>query len=169
MKLASLPLWPRHALKLDFNVCTLASYHGISTLLNWSWAPQFGQCCLTQTTIRQEAAFNDPTIPTAIQYVQDKVEHPVTSLEKRMTYLRLSQVFSKLQQLVALGRQNGDIILRQGQRNHCLVVDLCLECLPTVSRYQIFKYRRIAKRWSLLAGSSAIILALYPKSIDYFV
>ena len=124
---------------------------------------------LTQTTIRQEAAFNDPTIPTTIQYLQDKVEHPVTSLEKRMAYLRLSQVFSKLQQLVALGPQNGDISLRPGQRNHCLVVDLCLECLPTVSRYQIFKYRRIAKRWSLLAGSSAIILALYPESIDYFV
>jgi len=27
---------------LDSNVCALASYHGISTLLNWSWAPQFG-------------------------------------------------------------------------------------------------------------------------------
>jgi len=54
---------------------------------------------LKQTTTRQEAAFNDPTIPTTIQYLQDNVEHPVTSLEKRMTYLRLSQVFSKLQQI----------------------------------------------------------------------
>src|SRR5688572_30155162 len=124
---------------------------------------------LKQTTVRQEATFKDPTIPSIIQYLQDKVEHPGSPLERRMAYLRLGHVFSELEQLVALGRQNGDIYLRQGQRNHCLVIDLCLESLPSISRDEIINYRRIAKRWSLLAGSTAIILALYPESVDSLV
>ncbi|KAH8746115.1 hypothetical protein F5883DRAFT_438404, partial [Diaporthe sp. PMI_573] len=88
-----------------------------------------------------------------------------TRLLSRLAYVQLVRVIRLLENRVALDRQAGRLHRRSGYRNASIALDIYLKAQETLStsssRRTLIERKRLAKRWSELAGPWPLFLLVY--------
>ncbi|KAH8742899.1 hypothetical protein F5883DRAFT_594913 [Diaporthe sp. PMI_573] len=96
-----------------------------------------------------------------------------TRLLSRLAYVQLVRVIRLLENRVALDRQAGRLHRRSGYRNASIALDIYLKAQETLStsssRRTLIERKRLAKRWSELAGPWPLFLLDYSDEAEEII
>ncbi|KAL8295056.1 hypothetical protein RB601_003574 [Gaeumannomyces tritici] len=138
-----------------------------SVLGRWSFL-------LSQTKLSCEIPSTDRRVITVLRALDQVITAGNgDKLLSRLARVQLVRVLDILEARVAMERQGGHLHRRSGYRNASIVLDIYMsaqaEVFPFVSRRTLTERKRVAKRWSELAGPWPLFLLVYSEEAEEIV
>ncbi|KAH7302927.1 hypothetical protein B0I35DRAFT_447623 [Stachybotrys elegans] len=118
---------------------------------------------LSRTTIPIQCSISDDAILSAFKAVDLAVAE--NGMGSRLAHIRLLSMFESLATIIKRERR-GDML---GRRVMSIIYDRYTNAQDKPNRSYITERNRIAKRWRMLAGPSALLLFLYSDTADLVV
>ncbi|KAH7012540.1 uncharacterized protein B0I36DRAFT_355936 [Microdochium trichocladiopsis] len=121
-----------------------------------------------KTTLPPNVSSSDPCILAAFQALHAPIFTPDSKALTRMAYVRLIDLFSKVELIVKSDRRKGKSRSkkRRGNTRHnrSIAIDLCT-CAFQTTRPKVLEIRRQARRWRQFASPSVFCLMIYTEDV----
>ena len=122
---------------------------------------------LKDTSFERDMSCSDPRVTSAFRTLDRVITGQTgTELLRRLAYVRLICLFERVEEMIALDRQNGIIHRESGYRNASIAVDIYLSAQVGYNdtmhqRREVLERKRVGRRWKKLAGPSPLLLLIY--------
>ncbi|KAH8744056.1 hypothetical protein F5883DRAFT_440232 [Diaporthe sp. PMI_573] len=116
---------------------------------------------LKETTFSRRTTSSDKQVIDAFRAINNVFDTRNTPhLWLRLAYVRFNDMIKTLQVIAQNDRHYGQINTAVGHRNASIAVDICLASQQRpLSRKEVLRRIRHAKRWACLIGSAPLVLA----------
>ncbi|KAI7913792.1 hypothetical protein M0657_009850 [Pyricularia oryzae] len=125
---------------------------------------------LGQTRLSCETPSSDPRVFSVLKVLDAVIANGDDRLLSRLAQAHLARVLDILEARVAMERQNGHLHRRNGYRNASIVLDIYMSAQDVVlPRRTLIERKRVAKRWSELAGAWPLFLLVYSEEAEEII
>lgn len=121
---------------------------------------------LSNTSLPNDISSSDRRVMDVFRTIEAEIQSDRHRV--RLACVRLCQILPRLREVIRKDREGGTLTSRRGRGNASVAIDLHRESLSTTDRH-IRRRRRIARRWSLLAGNSPLFLVAYSDRAENIV
>jgi hypothetical protein len=135
-----------------------------ATFARWS-------AIMVETSPPHDVSCTDRSFITAFQAL-DRIFNNGDEMDMRLGYVQLIRLFKLLTERVAVDRQKGCLHRKNGYRNVSIAFDIYMDAYDQAScppRRALIERKRIAQRWSELAGPWPMFLLIYSENAEQIV
>jgi hypothetical protein len=151
----------------EYDLATSFAYKCEKILTGWI-------SLLRWTTLPENTASSDACILTAFQKVDSIIRGDSLHLLRRLAYVQLIRVFSKVESIIKTERDTKRMHREPSYRNSSIAIDIYMNaqdsCLHDgLLRRDLRERKRIGSRWNSLAVASPLFILLYKDSAESLV
>jgi hypothetical protein len=121
------------------------------------------------TTLPSDICSSDPRIITAFKAVHSAITYEDGSRLSWLAQVELIRLYRSVESIVKFERQNGLMHRQHGRTDTSVALDICTAAQEQVSKSQLHKYKRFARRWEEFTGPSPLLLLIYSDSLEAVV
>ena len=108
---------------------------------------------LTKTTLPYNATCTDNRVGNVVSTLGGIFAKPENQYQSRLAYVQLTRIVAALNQVVKMGRRDGLVEGKSGQRNATVIAKVFLG--------NVSEPKRFATRWATLSGTSPLLLFVF--------